>query len=150
MENPTHSFREANLVLQLIYELQIKSKTFRYQKTLLDTLFLLISKIIESLQCILKAYLSELTILINILRKKGASFNHLSLPDVTNACVQIERWSKQKNSQIVSIWLHLPKVFERIVFKKLVVLWKKKFSSYPISGVSRGFQTPAYRFGCPN
>ena len=27
MENPTHSFREANLVLQLIYESQIKSKT---------------------------------------------------------------------------------------------------------------------------
>ena len=92
MENPAHSFIEANLALQLIYELQIKSKTFRYQKTLLDTLFLLFSKIIESLQCILKAYLSELTILI--LRKKGASFNHLSLPDVTNACVQIERWSK--------------------------------------------------------
>ena len=91
MENPAHSFIEANLVLQLIYELQIKSKTFRYQKTLLDTLFLLISKIIESLQCILKAYLSELTILINIFRKKGAFFNHLSLPDVTNACVQIER-----------------------------------------------------------
>ena len=91
MENPAHSFIEANLALQLIYELQIKSKTFRYQKTLLDTLFLLFSKIIESLQCILKAYLSELTILINIFRKKGASFNHLSLPDVTNACVQIER-----------------------------------------------------------
>ena len=91
MENPAHSFIEANLVLQLIYELQIKSKTFRYQKTLLDTLFLLVSKIVESLQCILKAYLSELTILINILRKKGAYFNHLSLPDVTNACVQIER-----------------------------------------------------------
>ena len=91
MENPAHSFIEANLVLQLIYELQIKSKTFRYQKTLLDTLFLLISKIIESLQCIIKAYLSELTILINIFRKKGAFFNHLSLPDVTNACVQIER-----------------------------------------------------------
>ena len=91
MENPAHSFIEANLVLQLIYELQIKSKTFRYQKTLLDTLFLLFSKIIESLQCILKAYLSELTILINIFRKKGAFFNHLSLPDVTNACVQIER-----------------------------------------------------------
>ena len=61
MENPAHSFIEANLVLQLIYELQIKSKTFRYQKTLLDTLFLLVSKIVESLQCILKAYLSELT-----------------------------------------------------------------------------------------
>ena len=91
MENPAHSFIEANLVLQLIYELQIKSKTFRYQKTLLDTLFLLISKIIESLQCIIKAFLSELTILINIFRKKGAFFNHLSLPDVTNACVQIER-----------------------------------------------------------
>ena len=91
MENPAHSFIEANLALQLIYELQIKSKTFRYQKTLLDTLFLLISKIIESLQCIIKAYLSELTILINIFRKKGAFFNHLSLPDVTNACVQIER-----------------------------------------------------------
>ena len=91
MENPAHSFIEANLVLQLIYELQIKSKTFRYQKTLLDTLFLLFSKIIESLQCILKAYLSELTILINIFRKKGAFFNHLSLLDVTNACVQIER-----------------------------------------------------------
>ena len=91
MENPAHSFIEANLALQLIYELQIKSKTFRYQKTLLDTLFLLFSKIIESLQCILKAYLSELTILINIFRKKGAFFNHLSLPDVTNACVQIER-----------------------------------------------------------
>ena len=27
MENPTHSFRETNLVLQLILELQIKSKT---------------------------------------------------------------------------------------------------------------------------
>ena len=27
MENPTHSFRETNLVLQLIEELQIKSKT---------------------------------------------------------------------------------------------------------------------------
>ena len=27
MENPTHSFREINLVLQLIYESQIKSKT---------------------------------------------------------------------------------------------------------------------------
>ena len=91
MENPAHSFIEANLALQLIYELQIKSKTFRYQKTLLDTLFLLFSKIIESLQCILKAYLSELTILINIFRKKGAFFNHLSLLDVTNACVQIER-----------------------------------------------------------
>ena len=91
MENPAHSFIEANLALQLIYELQIKSKTFRYQKTLLDTLFLLFSKIIESLQCILKAYLSELTILINIFRKKGAFFNHLSQPDVTNACVQIER-----------------------------------------------------------
>ena len=91
MDNHAHSFIEANLVLQLIYELQIKSKTFRYQKTLLDTLFLLVSKIVESLQCILKAYLSELTILINIFRKKGASFNHLSLPDVTNACVQIER-----------------------------------------------------------
>ena len=27
MENPTHSFRETNLVLQLMYELQIKNKT---------------------------------------------------------------------------------------------------------------------------
>ena len=27
MKNPTHSFREMNLVLQLIQELQIKSKT---------------------------------------------------------------------------------------------------------------------------
>ena len=27
MENPTHSFRETNLVLQLIQESQIKSKT---------------------------------------------------------------------------------------------------------------------------
>ena len=27
MENPTHSFRETNLVLQLIEESQIKSKT---------------------------------------------------------------------------------------------------------------------------
>ena len=27
MENPTHSFRETNLVLQLIYEFQIKNKT---------------------------------------------------------------------------------------------------------------------------
>ena len=26
MENPTHSFREPNLVIQLIYEMQIKSK----------------------------------------------------------------------------------------------------------------------------
>ena len=27
MENPRHSFRETNLVLQLIYEFQIKNKT---------------------------------------------------------------------------------------------------------------------------
>ena len=27
MENPTHSFRETNLVFQLIWEMQIKSKT---------------------------------------------------------------------------------------------------------------------------
>ena len=27
IENPTHSFRETNLALQLIYESQIKSKT---------------------------------------------------------------------------------------------------------------------------
>ena len=27
MENPTHSFREMNLVLHLVYKLQMKSKT---------------------------------------------------------------------------------------------------------------------------
>ena len=71
-ENPTHSFRETNLVLQLIWETQIKGKTvmkekilifvlpqcivdwihlqnthtftFTYQKTLLHTLFCLILK----------------------------------------------------------------------------------------------------------
>ena len=31
MENPTHSFREANFVLQLIKESQIKSKTVSYE-----------------------------------------------------------------------------------------------------------------------
>ena len=94
MENPTHSFKETNLVLKLILESQIKSKTvkqnraffvpfvlsklnfffnicissqcivhwihfqnihtFTYQKTLLHTLLLLVFKIVESLQCILK------------------------------------------------------------------------------------------------
>ena len=28
MENPTHTFRKTNLVLQLIYELQIESKNY--------------------------------------------------------------------------------------------------------------------------
>ena len=39
IQNPTHSFREADLVVQLIQEPQIH--TFTYQKTLLYTLFCL-------------------------------------------------------------------------------------------------------------
>ena len=96
MENPTHSFRETNRVLQLIQESQIKSKTvmswssqnkkefifyivyfvwkeifvlsqrivywihfqnihtLTYHKTLFHTLLLLVSKIVKSLQCIIK------------------------------------------------------------------------------------------------
>ena len=99
MENPTHTFRETNLVFHLIQESQIKSKTvmswisrkkkesifcivyfvrreffnisflsqclvywihfqsihtFTYQKILLHTLLFLASKIVESLQRILK------------------------------------------------------------------------------------------------
>ena len=93
MENSTHSFRETNLLLQLIEELQIKSKTvmswiswkkkegifctvyfvrriffltfvfytlsehtyFYISKNITSYTFLLVFKIIESLQCILKA-----------------------------------------------------------------------------------------------
>ena len=107
MENPTHSFRDTKLVLQLIQESQIKSKsimswssrrkkegifcdvyfaqreffkncvlsqyivywihfqnihTFSYQKTLLHTLLVLVSKIVKSLQWILKWNRSLLSI----------------------------------------------------------------------------------------
>ena len=103
MENPTHNFKETNLVLQLIKESQIKSKTvmswslqkikdvifgtvyfvwrefcnicilaqcivywirfqniytFTYQKTVLDTLFLLVIKVFESLQFIFNSWLT--------------------------------------------------------------------------------------------
>ena len=34
MENPTHSFRETNLVLQLIYKSQTKSKTDKLELTI--------------------------------------------------------------------------------------------------------------------
>ena len=74
MENPTHSFREKNLVLRLIQEWQIKKRTLisrssgkekesifctvyfvrRTRKTLLHTLFCLFFKIVESLQCVLR------------------------------------------------------------------------------------------------
>ena len=76
MENLTHSFREMNLVLtvyfvqkQFFQDLWFNSvysvlkalrnfaeniHNFTYQKTLLHTLLLLVSKIIEILQCILK------------------------------------------------------------------------------------------------
>ena len=62
MENPTHTFRETNLVLKEKSQIKSKSvmswtpekkKSMSCQKTLLYTLFYFFNKFVESLQFIL-------------------------------------------------------------------------------------------------
>ena len=117
MENPTHSFRGTNLVLQLVKESQIKGICLRFMFylivqciectfriyiflhikklltlhiKLLHTLSLLVSKIVESLQCILngKYYplyrnleniLKEMHVILNCDQKYQKSFPNVAV-----------------------------------------------------------------------
>ena len=77
----------------------------------------------------IKAYLPELTILINNCLNKGVLPDDLKLADITPIFKKEDSLNKE-NYRPVSILPHLSKVFERILYKQIDSFMKNKFSPY--------------------
>ena len=76
-----------------------------------------------------KAYLSELTILISNWLKDGVFPNDLKLGDITPILKREDNLNK-KNYRSVSILPHLSKVLERILYKQIDSFMKNKLLPY--------------------
>ena len=77
----------------------------------------------------ISAYLSEPRILINNCLKKGVFLNDLKLANITPIFKKEDSLNKE-NYRPVSIFSHLSKVFERILYKQIDSFTKNKFSPY--------------------